>query len=187
MHKLQDSNKACPRDYYPLQRIYQLVDSTSKWKLLSIMDVYQGYHQIKIDPKDILKAAFGVCCGTYGYANIPFGLKNVGVTYQCMMDKIFKRQIGRNIEVYIDSMLVKSLKSHTHTTYLNEVFAVVKSYGLKLNPTKCAFGVQSRKYLGYVVTPKGIEVNQAKLKAIQEMVAPRSIKEIQKLNGRITT
>lgn len=181
-----DLNKACRKDSYPLPMIDQLVDSTSRYELLLMMDAYQGYHHIKMDLKDMAKVAFRVSCGTYGYVNMPFGLKNVGATYQRMTDKIFKEQIGRNVEVYIDDMLVKSQRVHTHSVDLNEIFTVLRSYRLKLNSTKCAFGVKSGKFLGYVVTPKGIKVNQEKVKAVREITAPLSIREIQKLNGWIT-
>uniref|UniRef100_UPI0037551F2A reverse transcriptase family protein n=1 Tax=Escherichia coli TaxID=562 RepID=UPI0037551F2A len=82
--------KACPKDHYPLPRIDQLVDSTSGCELLSMMDAYQGYYQIQLNPDDIPKTAFIVSCGTYGYVGMPFGLKNAGATYQRMMDQGFK-------------------------------------------------------------------------------------------------
>lgn len=83
----RDLNKACPKDHYPLTKINQLVDSTSGCKLLSMIDAYQGYHHVKIDPSDVPKASFGVCDGTFGFQSMPFGLKNAWATYQRMMDK----------------------------------------------------------------------------------------------------
>lgn len=137
----RDLNRACPKEHYPLPRIDQLVDSTSGCQLLSMMDIYQGYHQIKMNPSDVPKATFGVCAGTFGFQSMPFGLKNVVATYQRMMDKVFKKQIGQNQEVYVDDILVKSLKEKSHATDLQEIFEVIRTYHLKLNPAKCSFGV----------------------------------------------
>lgn len=152
-----------------------------------MMDAYQGYHQIKMHPDDVAKTAFGVSCGIFGFASMPFGLKNAGATYQRMMDTIFKEQIGRNMAVYVDDMLVKSRKAEDHKSDLQEVFEVLRSRGLMLNPAKCTFGVKAGKFLGYMVTEEGIEVNKNKVAALVNMIPPRNIKEVQSLNGRITT
>ncbi|XP_057775214.1 uncharacterized protein LOC130994197 [Salvia miltiorrhiza] len=182
----RDLNAACPKDHYPLPRIDQLVDSTSGCALLSMMDAYQGYHQVKMNRGDIAKTAFAVCCGVYGWRSMPFGLKNAGATYQRMMEKIFKEQLSRNISVYVDDMLVRSVRAEDHVSDLEEVFTVIRKHRLMLNPAKCTFGVTTGKFLGYKVTPAGIEVNSEKVKAILEMTPPIGIKEVQTLNGRIT-
>ncbi|KAL0405434.1 UNVERIFIED_CONTAM: Retrovirus-related Pol polyprotein from transposon opus [Sesamum latifolium] len=104
-------NKACPKDFYPLPRIDQLVDSISGCELLSMMDAFQGYHQIMLAPKDRKRVSFITSVGTFCYTAMPFGLKNAGATYQRLVDKIFRNQIGRNMEVYADDMLVKSKKA----------------------------------------------------------------------------
>ncbi|KAL0446083.1 UNVERIFIED_CONTAM: hypothetical protein Slati_1736200 [Sesamum latifolium] len=104
----QDLNKACPKDYYPLPRIDQLVDSTSECELLSMMDASHGYHQIMRAPEDHKRVSFITSDNIFCYVAMPFGPKNVGATYQRLLDKIFRPQLGRNIEVYMDDMLVKS-------------------------------------------------------------------------------
>ncbi|XP_057775305.1 uncharacterized protein LOC130994277 [Salvia miltiorrhiza] len=182
----RDLNAACPKDCYPLPRIDQLVDATLGCELLSMMDAYQGYHQVKMHPGDVAKTAFAVCTGVFRWESMPFGLKNAGATYQRMMDKIFRTQLRRNISVYVDDMLVRSIKASSHVADLEETFSVVRKNRLMLNPAKCTFGVQSGKFLGYRVTPEGIEVNVDKVKAILNMTPPRNVKEIQTLNGRIT-
>lgn len=103
-----DLNKAYPKDQYPLPRIDQLVDSTSGCELLSMTDAYQWYHHIKMHPDHVAKTAFAVFCGIFIYESMSFGLENVGATYQRMMDSVFSKQIGRNMAVYVDDMLVKS-------------------------------------------------------------------------------
>ncbi|KAL0400248.1 UNVERIFIED_CONTAM: Transposon Ty3-I Gag-Pol polyprotein [Sesamum radiatum] len=146
----RDLNKACPKDVYPLPRIDQLGDSTSSCELLSMMDASQGYHHIMLAPEDWKKVSFITFEGTFCYVVMPFGLKNVGATYQRLVDKIFRSQIGRNVEVYVDDMLVKSKKAEEHVKDLEETFSVLRKYKLKLNPAKCAFGVQGGRFLGFM-------------------------------------
>ncbi|KAL0394566.1 UNVERIFIED_CONTAM: Pro-Pol polyprotein [Sesamum latifolium] len=181
----RDLNRACPKDFYPLPRIDQLVDSTSSCKLLSMMDVSQGYHQIMLAPEDRKKVSFITSSGTFCYVAMPFGLKNAGATYQRLVDKINRPQIGRNVEVYVDDMLVKSKKAEDHIADLEETFAVLKKYRLKLNPAKCTFGVQGGHFLGFMVTQRGIKANPLKIKAILDIKAPACVHEVQRLTGRI--
>ncbi|KAL0405934.1 UNVERIFIED_CONTAM: hypothetical protein Slati_3907300 [Sesamum latifolium] len=181
----RDLNKACPKDFYPLPQIDQLVDSTSDCELLSMMDASQGYHQIMLAPEDRKKVSFITSEGTFCYVAMPFGLKNTGATYQRLVDKIFRPKIGRNIEVYVDDMLVKSKKAEEHIKDLEETFSILRKYKLKLNPAKCAFGVKGGRFLGFIVTQRGIEANPLKIKAIIDMKAPTCLNEVQRLTGRI--
>ncbi|XP_073130049.1 uncharacterized protein [Henckelia pumila] len=182
----RDLNKACPKDCYPLPRIDQLVDSTSGYELLCFMDAYQGYHQIPLAREDQDKVSFVTSEGTFCYVVMPFGLKNAGATYQRMMDRVFKNQLGRNVEVYVDDILVKSRTRDHFIPDLEETFGTLRRYGVKLNPAKCVFGVKSGKFLGFVVTERGIEVNLEKVKILREMPSPSSIREVQRLTGRVT-
>ena len=129
-----DLNKACPKDSFLLPRIDQLVDSTAGHKLLTFMDAFSGYNQIRIAEKDQEKTAFITSQGLYCYKVMPFGLKNVGATYQKLVNKMFSQQIGRNIEVYMDDMLVKSKEELTHLDNLKEVY----------NPQKIPDEVESK-------------------------------------------
>ena len=90
---------------------------------------------------------------------MPFGLKNVGAIYQRLVNKMFSKHIGRNMEVYVDNMLAKSKEKLTHLDDLTETFATFKQYQMKLNPSKCAFGVASGKFLGFMVSQREIEEN----------------------------
>ena len=125
--------------------------------------------------------------GTYGYQVMPFGLKNVGATYQRLVNIMFQKHIRASMEVYIDDMLVKSVKAKLHVDHLAESFQVLKDYKIKLNPTKCAFGVSARKFLGFIVNSRKIEENPNKIKAVLDMPPPSNTKEIQRLTGRIAT
>jgi hypothetical protein len=110
---------------------------------------------------------------------MPFGLKNAGATYQRLVNKMFQAQIGRNMEVYVDDMLVKSEESKDHIRDLHEAFATLKQYGMKLNPSKCAFGISSGKFLGYMVSRRGIEANPEKIRVVLEMQSPKTTKQLQ--------
>ena len=89
------------------------------------------------------------------------------------------------MEVYIDDMLVKFIKAELHITHLAEAFQVLKSYNMKLNPAKCAYGVSVGKFLGFIVNSRGIKANPDKIKAVLDMPPPSNIKDIQRLTGRI--
>ena len=115
-----------------------------------------------------------------------FGLKNVGSTYQRMMTKMFESQIGKNIEVYIDDMVVKSKIVSEHIGDLTNIFEILRGHKLRLNASKCSFGVRSGKFLDYMVTHRGIEVNLDQIKAINNLQLPRNPKEVQKLTRMMT-
>ena len=167
-----DLNKTCPKDSYPLPRIDQLVDSTAGHKLLSFMDAFSGYNQIKMDEADQEKTSFVTSQGLFCYEVMPFGLKNAGAIYQRLVNHMFRPQIGRNVEVYVDDMLVKSLDEGKHPDDLQETFNTLRRYNIKLNPSKCAFGVASGKFLGFMVSHRRIEANPEKIKAILDMKSP---------------
>ena len=114
---------------------------------------------------------------------MPFGLKNTGSTYQRMMIRMFESQLGKNIEIYIDDMVVKSKMVLEHLGDLRTIFEILRKYKLRLNASKCSFGVELGKFLGYIVTHRGIEVNPDKIKAINNLRSPRNPKEVQKLTG----
>ena len=145
-------NKACLKDSFPLPRIDQLVDSTAEHKLLTFMDAFSRYNQIKMAEEDQKKTAFITSQRLYCYKVMPFGPKNTGATYQRLVNKMFSKQIGRNMEVYMDDMLVKSREELAHLDDLKKTFATLRQYRMKLNPSKCAFGVASGKFLGFMVS-----------------------------------
>lgn len=125
--------------------------------------------------------------GTYCYNVMPFGLKNAGPTFQKMINKVFAKQIGRNMEAYIDNTVVKSEKAEEHVANLEDIFNVLWKFKVKLNPKKYIFGVVAGKFLGFMVSQWGIKAKIEKIKAIIEMKPLSLIKAIQKLNSKITT
>ena len=98
---------------------------------------------------------------------------------------MFEPQLGKNIEIYVDDMVVKSKMVSGHLGDLDGTFNVLKRHKLRLNASKCSFGVGSSKFLGYLVTHKGIKVNLDQIKAINDLKPPRNAKEVQKLAGMI--
>ena len=169
-----------------MPKIDQLVDATVDYPQMSFLDTFQGYHQIPLALNDQEKTAFVTHVGNYHCKVMPFGLKNAGSTYQRMMTRMFESLLGKNIEIYIDDMVVKSKMMSEHLGDLQVVFEILKSYKLRLNASKCSFGVGSGKFLGYMVTHRGIEVNPNQLKAINNMQTPQNPKEVQKLTGMVT-
>lgn len=147
-----DLNKACSKDSFSLEKIDSLVDSMVGHQTLSFMDAFSGYNQIKMYDSNQEKTTFITDQGLYCYEVMPFGLKNVGVTYQRLINEIIKNQIRRNVEVYVDGMLVKSLISEQHLSDLNGTFQTPRKYKMKLNPDKCAFGVSIGKFLGFMAS-----------------------------------
>ena len=138
-----DLNKACPKDSYPLPNIDALVDNASGCKMLSFLDALSGYMQ----PRDESKTAFMTETCSYCYKVMPFGLKNEGATYQRLMNKVLAPMLGRNVQAYVYDMVVTSHERGQHATDLEELFATISKYCLKLNPKKCVFGVEAGKIL----------------------------------------
>ena len=173
-----DLNDACPKDSFPLPRIDQIVDASAGHDMLSFLDAFSGYHQIPMYPPDAKKTSFIMPHGLYCYYVMPFRLKNAGATYQRLVTKMFQPLLGSIMEVYIDDMLVKSEQRPDHAAHLQQTFNILREYGMKLNTLKCAFGVSAGRFLGFMVTQRGIEANPTQLKAILQSTAPTSKKEI---------
>lgn len=109
---------------------------------------------------------------------MPFRLKNEGATYQRLGNRMFKSQIGSNMEVYVDDLLIKSKAPEQHLANLSEAFAVLRRYQMKLNPAKCDFNVDSEKFLGFKVSERGIQENCGNVKAIMDMSSPWNVNEV---------
>ena len=178
-----DLNQACPKDPFPMPKIDQLVDATYGHPRMSFLDAFQGYHQITLATEDQEKTAFISPDANYHYTVMPFRLKNARATYQRMMTRMFRDKIGRTVEVYIDDMVVKSKQVVQHINDLKEVFEVLQRHRLHLNANKCAFGVGAGKFLGYLITNRGIEVNPDQIEAVKCLKLPSSPKEVQVLTA----
>lgn len=119
------------------------------------------------------------------YKKIPFGLKNVGVTYQQLVDKIFQKHIGQNVEIYVDVIVIKSPHMKDYTGDLTETLDTLRSTNLKLNPAKCTFRVSSRKFLRHVIFSEGLRANPTKVNILATMRSPSTVKKVQALTRTI--
>src|ERR1044072_538070 len=178
-------NKHCPKDSYPLPSVDKLVDGASGNEILCLMDAYSGYNKIRMHPADEEKTDFMTPWENYCYKMMPFSLKNAGATYQWLMDKVFHRQIGKTMEVYVDDMIVLADDMDRHCVNLEDSFAEIRRHNIRLNPAKCSFGVTGGKFLGYMISERGIEANPGKCGAIINMRSPTSVKDVERLTGKI--
>jgi hypothetical protein len=135
--------------------------------------------------EDKEKIAFITPYRVFCYQVMPFGLKNAGATYQRMIQNCLGSQIRCNIQVYIDDVVITTRKEESLISDLVETFDNLNRYKLKLNPTKCSFGVSTGQLLGFLVSARGIEVNPEKIQAILTMGKPMKLHDIQKLAGRV--
>ncbi|GAA0153587.1 hypothetical protein LIER_11789 [Lithospermum erythrorhizon] len=148
------------------------------------MDNSRGYHQIRMALEDEEKtAAFITKYGLYCWKVKPFGSKNAEATYQRMVNHIFADQIGCNMEICVHDMLFKSKIKADHLANLRETFNQLRKIRLNMNYEKCSFGVVFEKFLGYMISARGIEPNPNKIEALLEMKPPNSYKEVRKLTG----
>ncbi|GJV51943.1 reverse transcriptase domain-containing protein [Tanacetum coccineum] len=180
-----DLNKACPQDCYPLPEIDWKVESLCGYPFKCFLDAYKGYHQIQMDKDDEEKTAFHTSQGVYCYTKMPFGLKNAGATYQRLVDNAFEGQVGRNLEVYVDDLVIKSHTEDELVRDIVETFRALRKINMKLNPKKCTFGATEGMFLGYLIEPDGIKPCPEKTKAVIQLPSPRTMKEVQSLNGKL--
>nr|GEV41185.1 reverse transcriptase domain-containing protein [Tanacetum cinerariifolium] len=162
----KDLNKAFPNDGYPLPKI----------------DC-----KIKMAEEDEEKTAFITSQGIFCYSKMSFGLKNAGVTHQRLVDKAFQKQIGRNLEVYVDDLVIKSRTKKEVIKDREETFKTLRKINMKLNPKKCAFGMKEGTFLGYKVDADGLRVSSDKVKAVLDLLSPKCLKDVQKLDGKLAS
>jgi hypothetical protein len=181
-----DLNKACPKDEFPLPRIDSLVDAAASLELMSLLECYSGYHQIWIKKEDEPKTSFITPSGTYCYLRMPEGLKNVVGSFSRMTAKVLHSQIGRNVLTYVDDIIVKNTKQENHIANLQDICQFQASWP-EVKSRKVCFGVKKGKFLGCLVSTKGIEANPSKIEAILRMEPPSTKKGTQRLAGRLAS
>ncbi|GKA32755.1 reverse transcriptase domain-containing protein [Tanacetum coccineum] len=183
----KDLNKACPKDGYPLPEIDWKVESLCGFPFKCFLDAYKGYHQIQMAKEDEEKTAFITSQGIFCYTKMPFGLRNAGATYQRLVDKAFHKQIGRNLEVYVDDLVIKSRTEYEIVRDIEKTCKTPREINMKLNPKKYTFGVEEGMFLGYKVNSKGLKVCPDKVDDILSLPSPKCIKDVQKLNGKLAS
>ena len=162
-----------------------LIYFTTNNEFLSFMGGFSRYNQILIAIDDVPRTTFRCIgsIGTFEWLIMPFSLKNVGATYQKVMNASFHDMLGHHMEIYIDDIMVKSKKATEHVKHLKKSFERMRLHQLKLNPLKCAFGVQARNFLGFLFHQRGVEVDQNKVKTIISAKALQNKKELHKFLG----
>nr|GEV72554.1 reverse transcriptase domain-containing protein [Tanacetum cinerariifolium] len=150
-------------DGYPLPKIDWKVESLCEFHFKCFLDAYKGYHQIQMATKDEDKTAFIISKGIFCYTKMPFGLRNARSTYQRLVDKAFHKQIGKNLEVYVDVLVIKIRTEDEIVRDVEETFKTLKEINMKLNPKKCAFGVEEGMFLGAL---RGLELNYTSTKKL---------------------
>ncbi|GJT19342.1 reverse transcriptase domain-containing protein [Tanacetum coccineum] len=183
----KDLNKACPQDGYPLPEIDWKVESLCGYPFKCFLDAYKGYHQIKMAEEDEEKIAFITSQGIFCYTKMSFGLKNAGATYQRLVDRAFQKQIRRNLEVYVDDLVIKSHTEEEIIRDIEEIFKTLRQINMKLNLKKCTFGMQEGMFLGYKVSAEGLKVCLDKADAVLSLSSLGCRKDVQKLNGKLAS
>jgi hypothetical protein len=180
-------NRATPKDEYPMPIAKELINRASSHKMISFLDGNVGYNQIFMAEEDVYKMTFH-CPGFVGlfeWVVMMFGLKNTWVTYQLAMNLIFHDLLDIILQVYIDDLVIKSTGFDSHVVGLKVVFKRMRQYRLKMNPLKCAFGVSTGRFLGFVVHEKGIEIDPKKIESVKRLGRPECKRDVQILLGKI--
>jgi hypothetical protein len=180
-----DLNKACKKDDFPWERVDKIVDDAANNEMLSLLDMFSGYHQIRVRREDEEKTSFISPFGTFCFVRMLVGLKNARCTFSRMIAIVHHPQLQRNILAYVDDIVVKSVQRRDHISDLAETFANLRAANVRLNPEKCVLSIHKGKVLGCLVSTKGIEANPDKIKALIEMQDPVSMEDVQKLIGRV--
>ncbi|GJW58008.1 reverse transcriptase domain-containing protein [Tanacetum coccineum] len=183
----KDLNKACPKYRYPLPEIDWKVESLCGYPFKCFLDAYKGYHQIQMAKEDEEKTTFITSQGILCYSKMPFELKNAGATYQRLVDKAFQKKISRNLEVYVDDLVIKSRTEEEVIIDIEEMFKTLGEINMKLNPNKCTFGMREGTFLGYKVDTDRLRVCPDKVEAVLSLPSPKCLNDVQKLNGKLAS
>ncbi|GJY61114.1 reverse transcriptase domain-containing protein [Tanacetum coccineum] len=174
-------------DGYPLPEIDWKVESLCGYPFKCFLDAYKGYHQIKMAREDEEKTTFIMSQGIFCYLKMLFGLKNAGATYQRLVDKAFQKQNGRNLEVYVDDLVIKSRTEEEIIQDIAETFKTLREINMKLDPKKCTFRMREGMFLSYKVNADELKVCPDKADAVLSLPSPGCLKDVQKLNGKLAS
>ena len=149
-----------------------------------MLDGFSGYNQVVIHPEDQEKTTFTTPWGTFMYAKIPFGLMNVGETFQREMDIAFSEEKDKYVVIYLDDIIVFSKSDSDHLQHLRKVFLKCRKFGISLNPKKSHFAMEEGNVLGHIISKRGIKIDLDREATIQKIGLPRNKKEIQSFLGK---
>ncbi len=166
-------NKCSKKDNYPLPNMEHLLQKVSEAKVMSFLDEFSGYNQVVVHPHDQEKTAFTTPWGTFMYSKIPFGLMNVGATFQRAMVIAFVGEKDNFVLIYLDDIIVYSSGHHDHLQHLKKVFLKCRRFGISVNPKKLQFSLEEGKLLGHVVSAAGVQIDLERVRAIQNLSISR--------------
>jgi len=176
-------NKITIKNRYPLPRIEELMDRLCGAKYFSKIDLYSGYHQIRIKDTDIHKTAFRTRYGHYEFLVLPFGLTNVPATFMTLMNDIFREYLDKFVIIYLDDILIYSKTKEEHLQHLRIVLGILRQHKLYAKSTKCELLQPKVEYLGHFLSKEGISVDLRKVDAIKNWPEPTNVSEVRSFLG----
>jgi hypothetical protein len=169
-------NRSSRKDNYPFPKMEHILQKVTRASRISMIDGFSGYNKISVLPEDREKTAFTTPWGTFMYAKMPFGLMNVGETFQRAMDISFIGEKDKFVVIYLDDITFFSKSDKEHCCHLKKVFMKCRSFGLSLNPKKSLFSMKEGRLLGHIVSAMGVNIDPSRVEAIQALSTPRSRK-----------
>eukprot|EP00253_Pinus_taeda_P009637 PITA_09637 len=182
---LRNLNQVSLKDHYPLPKMDHILQRVVGSSRISLLDGFSGFNQILVHPDDQDKTTFTTPWGTFKYVKMPFGIKNIGATFQRAMDIAFAKEIHDLLVVYLDDLTPFSKSNQEHLNHLRQIFMTCRKYGISLNPKNSMFALEEGKLLGHIISKDGIRIDPERIQSILQIPYPRNIKELQAFLGKI--